>query len=72
MSNNFKQIAHSFKMIMIKHIDDITFRNKVLEITNGIGTPGVIRWQLVLCLLAAWGIAFLCLIKGIETSGKVI
>ncbi|VDI73287.1 solute carrier family 6 (neurotransmitter transporter, amino acid) member 5/7/9/14 [Mytilus galloprovincialis] len=48
------------------------WENKVLEITNGIGTPGVIRWQLVLCLLAAWGIAFLCLIKGIETSGKVV
>ncbi|XP_071147754.1 sodium- and chloride-dependent glycine transporter 1-like [Mytilus edulis] len=48
------------------------WENKVLEITDGIGTPGVIRWQLVLCLLAAWGIAFLCLIKGIETSGKVV
>ncbi|KAJ8320882.1 hypothetical protein KUTeg_002469 [Tegillarca granosa] len=44
----------------------------VLEITPGIEHPGYIRWQLLLCLLAAWFAVFLCLIKGIKTSGKVV
>lgn len=30
------------------------------------------RWQLVLCLLFSWVIAFLCLIKGIQSAGKVV
>ena len=33
---------------------------------------GPIQWHLCLCLLAAWIIIFLCLIKGIKSSGKVV
>ena len=32
---------------------------------------GNLRWQLVLCLLGAWIIVCLCLIRGIKSSGKV-
>ncbi|XP_040563908.1 sodium-dependent proline transporter isoform X2 [Lepeophtheirus salmonis] len=33
---------------------------------------GGIQWHLCLCLLAAWIIIFLCLFKGIKSSGKVV
>ena len=33
---------------------------------------GSLRWQLVLCLAVAWLIVCLCLIKGIQSSGKVV
>jgi solute carrier family 6 amino acid transporter-like protein 5/7/9/14 len=33
---------------------------------------GGLRWQLVLCLLGAWIIVCLCLIKGVQSSGKVV
>ena len=32
---------------------------------------GDLRWQMVLCLLGAWIIVCLCLIKGVQSSGKV-
>ena len=32
---------------------------------------GILRWQMVLCLLGAWIIVCLCLIKGVQSSGKV-
>ena len=32
---------------------------------------GDMRWQMVLCLLGAWTIVCLCLIKGVQSSGKV-
>lgn len=47
------------------------FRLNVLELTEGVEHPGYIRWQLLLCLLGAWTVVFLCLIKGIKSSGKV-
>ena len=33
---------------------------------------GGLRWQLVLCLLGAWIIVGLCLVKGVQSSGKVV
>ena len=32
---------------------------------------GDLRWQMALCLLGAWIIVCLCLIKGVQSSGKV-
>ena len=38
---------------------------------NNWDNVGGIRWQMVLCLLGAWVIVCLCLIKGVQSSGKV-
>ncbi|XP_057168380.1 sodium-dependent proline transporter isoform X1 [Ursus arctos] len=40
--------------------------------SRGIGSPGGIRWNLCLCLLLAWVIVFLCILKGVKSSGKVV
>ncbi|XP_045161496.2 sodium- and chloride-dependent glycine transporter 1-like [Mercenaria mercenaria] len=48
------------------------WERNVLELTDGVEHPGTIRWQLLLCLLGAWTIVFLCLVKGIKSSGKVM
>ncbi|CAL1535503.1 unnamed protein product [Lymnaea stagnalis] len=44
----------------------------VLGLSPGIEEMGSIRWPLLLCLLAAWIIVSLCLIKGIKSMGKVV
>ena len=33
---------------------------------------GGLKWDLCLCLLAAWIIVGLCLIRGVKSSGKVV
>jgi len=38
--------------------------------SSGIEETGEIRWPLALSLLAAWAIVFLCLIKGVQSSGE--
>lgn len=48
------------------------FNNHVLGISSGVHDIGDVKWKLALCLMAAWVITFLCLIKGIKTSGKVV
>ena len=36
------------------------------------GDIGEIQWDLTLCLLLSWLIVFLCLMKGVKSSGKVV
>ena len=45
--------------------------NFVLDISDGFHDMGVVRWQLVLSLVAAWVVVGICLIRGIKSSGKV-
>lgn len=56
----------------IGHIENIClFSLKVLTRSGGIGELVALRWDLTLTLLLAWTLIFLCLLKGIKTSGKV-
>ncbi|OCT96284.1 hypothetical protein XELAEV_18013960mg, partial [Xenopus laevis] len=52
----------------------VTCSEKVLGVvhSSGLDDPGPVRWELALCLLAAWIIIFLCMLKGIHSSGKVV
>ncbi|XP_066959179.1 sodium-dependent proline transporter-like isoform X2 [Macrobrachium rosenbergii] len=36
------------------------------------GHIGEVQWDLTLCLLLSWVIVFLCLLKGVKSSGKVV
>ncbi|XP_074652897.1 sodium- and chloride-dependent glycine transporter 1-like [Tubulanus polymorphus] len=44
----------------------------VLELTDGIGNFGGFRWELIVCHVAAWFIVYVCMCKGVKSSGKVI
>ena len=48
------------------------YRGRVLKITKSIDDPGSMQLELLLCLTIAWVLAFLCIIKGIKSSGKVM
>ncbi|KAL8617159.1 hypothetical protein ACOMHN_014329 [Nucella lapillus] len=48
------------------------WERNVLEITDGIEDLGSIRWPLFGCLALAWVVVFLCLCKGVKSSGKVV
>lgn len=46
-------------------------RRRVLAISDGIEHIGDLRWELALCLLAAWTICYFCIWKGTKSTGKV-
>jgi hypothetical protein len=52
-----------------KHL--CSFRNKALGISSGIDDMGEVKWDMCLCLLFAWIVVYLCICKGIKSSGKV-
>ncbi|XP_023481654.1 inactive sodium-dependent neutral amino acid transporter B(0)AT3 [Equus caballus] len=45
---------------------------QTLNVTADINDSGSIQWQLLVCLVASWAIVYLCIIRGIETTGKAI
>ncbi|XP_049765624.1 sodium- and chloride-dependent glycine transporter 2-like [Schistocerca cancellata] len=48
------------------------FTNYVLGLSDGIEYTGEVRLSMATCLLMAWVIVFLCLCKGVQSSGKVV
>ncbi|XP_043457634.1 inactive sodium-dependent neutral amino acid transporter B(0)AT3 isoform X2 [Prionailurus bengalensis] len=45
---------------------------RTLNITADISDSGSIQWRLLACLAASWGVVYLCVIRGIESTGKAI
>ncbi|KAF4091643.1 hypothetical protein AMELA_G00039240 [Ameiurus melas] len=45
---------------------------EALDISNSISESGGLNWKMTLCLLAAWSMVCLAMIKGIQSSGKVM
>ena len=57
---------------LISWISLLCCSHRVLRLSSGIDVIGPVMWDLALCLLLAWVIAFLCMVRGIKTTGKVI
>lgn len=45
---------------------------QTLDISSSIAEPDGIRWWMFLCLLASWIMIYLIIMKGIESSGKIV
>ncbi|XP_004621422.1 inactive sodium-dependent neutral amino acid transporter B(0)AT3 [Sorex araneus] len=45
---------------------------QTLNITADIGDSGSVQWHLMLSLVASWTVLYLCVIRGIESTGKAI
>uniref|UniRef100_A0A8B9DY53 Transporter n=1 Tax=Anser cygnoides TaxID=8845 RepID=A0A8B9DY53_ANSCY len=50
---------------------DYFWYRETLNTSNSIADSGTIQWWLLLCLTCAWGVLYVCTIRGIETTGKV-
>uniref|UniRef100_A0A672R0E4 Sodium- and chloride-dependent creatine transporter 1-like n=1 Tax=Sinocyclocheilus grahami TaxID=75366 RepID=A0A672R0E4_SINGR len=48
------------------------WENKVLNISDGLDEPGVINWELMLCLMAVWVMVYFCVWKGVKSTGKIV
>ncbi|XP_036166407.1 inactive sodium-dependent neutral amino acid transporter B(0)AT3 isoform X2 [Myotis myotis] len=44
---------------------------QTLNITADIDYSGSIQWRLLVCLAACWAVLYLCVIRGIESTGKM-
>ncbi|NXQ34490.1 S6A19 protein, partial [Alaudala cheleensis] len=51
---------------------DYFWYRETLNISTSIEDSGSIQWWLLLCLTCAWGVLYVCTIRGIETTGKAV
>ncbi|OWF55165.1 Sodium- and chloride-dependent glycine transporter 2 [Mizuhopecten yessoensis] len=63
--------ASTFPVKMVTSEEEF-FQRGLLEVSEGLHEIGGIPWHLAVCYLAAWVILYLCLVKGIRSSGKVV
>ncbi|XP_077159031.1 sodium- and chloride-dependent transporter XTRP3 isoform X2 [Paroedura picta] len=45
---------------------------KTLNISPSIEESGSIQWELAICLILAWLVVYLCILRGTESTGKVV
>ncbi|XP_010769882.1 sodium- and chloride-dependent betaine transporter-like [Notothenia coriiceps] len=48
------------------------FDQRLLQKTNGIEESGGVRWELFGFLILSWVIVYLCIFKGVKSTGKVV
>uniref|UniRef100_A0A8L0DP59 Transporter n=1 Tax=Oncorhynchus mykiss TaxID=8022 RepID=A0A8L0DP59_ONCMY len=51
---------------------DYFWYRETLNTTPDIGANGGLQWWMVLCLVSAWAVLYICIIRGIETTGKAV
>uniref|UniRef100_A0A8C2PKY4 Transporter n=1 Tax=Capra hircus TaxID=9925 RepID=A0A8C2PKY4_CAPHI len=44
---------------------------RTLNVSADISDGGPVQWRLLLCLAVSWAVVYLCVIRGIETTGKL-
>lgn len=44
---------------------------KTLNISPSIQESGAVQWEPALCLVLAWLVVYLCILRGTESTGKV-
>ncbi|KAK0062226.1 sodium- and chloride-dependent taurine transporter [Biomphalaria pfeifferi] len=68
--------ASDINASLLRHLvsDPVTefWERKVLALSPGIDHPGPIKWDLALCLLLAWIVVYVCICKGIKSSGRIM
>lgn len=52
--------------------ENVTKEVQVTYALTELGNIGEIKWDITLCLLLSWIVVFVCLVKGIKSSGKVV
>ncbi|XP_051871555.1 sodium- and chloride-dependent transporter XTRP3-like isoform X1 [Pristis pectinata] len=45
---------------------------KTLNISPSINDTGIIHWGMILCLILSWLVVYICIIRGTESTGKVV
>eukprot|EP00795_Rhopilema_esculentum_P000985 gene985-10758_t len=70
---SLKLMLNSFPDCCVKDAPMWYFYHRTLQVSSNIEDAGVgLNSKLVVCLVVAWVVTYLCVVKGIQSSGKVV
>eukprot|EP00794_Sanderia_malayensis_P007056 gene7056-7848_t len=73
VKTKFKAVRDSFPDCCVQDTPQWYFYHKALQISPAIDDAGVgLNTKLTVCLIVAWVVTYLCVVKGIQSSGKVV
>ncbi|XP_076341500.1 sodium-dependent nutrient amino acid transporter 1-like isoform X3 [Tachypleus tridentatus] len=52
-------------------LTELYFKNYVLHLSSGLQEVTMLNWKMCLCLIGAWTMVYFCVIKGVQSLGKV-
>uniref|UniRef100_A0A915IVT0 Transporter n=1 Tax=Romanomermis culicivorax TaxID=13658 RepID=A0A915IVT0_ROMCU len=66
--------SHKFCEIVSNYSSPVRefWENEALSVTDSIEKPGILKWDLALCLFIAWVLCYLAIFKGVGWTGKVV
>ena len=66
------EMKNKFPDCCVKDAPMWYFYHKTLQVSTSIDDPGIgLNTKLTICLIVAWVLTYLCVVKGIKSSGKV-
>ncbi|XP_071806984.1 sodium- and chloride-dependent GABA transporter 2-like [Asterias amurensis] len=79
LTNLTQETETQFDCSVLKNVNRTSsavefWERKILQIhfSDGLHDLGSFNWQLSLCLILAWVIVYMCVFKGVKSSGKVV
>ncbi len=60
------------QIAVISYVVFLQKRNRVLQRSSGLYDVGDMQWELVGALAISYALVFLCIFKGVQSSGKVV
>lgn len=67
----YEKVSLKLSYLFVYFSISFSFRLRVLKVSNALDEPGTVNWDVALCLLLAWIICYLCVFKGVKSTGKV-
>lgn len=68
---NFFSICNILELVQ-QFTNIYRFSNHILQISDGIESPGGIVWPLFICNVISWVIVYVCIMNGVKSVGKVV
>nr|XP_047126814.1 sodium-dependent neutral amino acid transporter B(0)AT1 isoform X3 [Hydra vulgaris] len=70
LTNYLQHQYNDFPDCCVRDSAQYYWYNNVLQVSSNLHSSGVLNWRMFGCLLLAWVLVYMCVLKGVKSSGK--
>ena len=72
ITSNLQKLYDSFPDCCVRDSPQYYWYNSALKVSSNLHSSGEVNWRMFGCLAFAWIMVYVCVLKGVKSSGKVI